>query len=362
MFSFKNVSKVHLEITDKCNASCPMCPRTTNGGPLNPNLRNIEMNLDLAKRVFTPTFLNKLTFIQLCGNFGDPIMAQDTIEILKYFREINPKIGLGVHTNGSARTPQWWTELGKILSHPGDYCKFALDGLEDTNHIYRRKTVWSKIMQSVEAFVAAGGIAHWEFLVFKHNEHQVEEARALSQKMGFKEFYLKKTSRFYNYKTGENEPFPIYDVNSKTVGFLEPPSEEKNINPATTAKSDAASTNAAVEAKSVPMKEVTQISCMSINDGSIYITAAGEVLPCCFIGGTLQYAHNSLESKYLNKLGNRNSKGLIVVQPVNKEIEDIIEGDWFKCISESWTNESSEVHTCKMLCRKSFKIVSSEYG
>ena len=33
------------------------------------------------------------------------------------------------------------------------------------------------------------------FIVFRHNEHQVEELRELSKKWGFDEFIIKKTSR-----------------------------------------------------------------------------------------------------------------------------------------------------------------------
>ena len=37
-------------------------------------------------------------------------------------------------TNGGMRTPKFWSEVGKI---PGVKVNFAIDGLEDTNHIYR---------------------------------------------------------------------------------------------------------------------------------------------------------------------------------------------------------------------------------
>ncbi len=46
-------------------------------------------------------------------------------------------------------------------------------------------------MRSAETFIAAG--IKWDFLVFKHNEHQPHK---LAQDMGFKEFFVRKTGRF----------------------------------------------------------------------------------------------------------------------------------------------------------------------
>ena len=43
-------------------------------------------------------------------------------------------------------------------------------------------------MENVDAFIGNGGSAFWEYLVFKHNQHQIEEARLLSKKLGFKKF------------------------------------------------------------------------------------------------------------------------------------------------------------------------------
>lgn len=234
MFQSDRITSVHLDVTDKCNASCPMCPRTVNGGPRNPHLKNQEMSLADAKVIFNVPFLKQLHFIQLCGNFGDPMVAKDTLDILEYFRSVNPSITLGFHTNGSGRDKDWWQRLGQLLSRPGDYCKFGIDGLEDTNGIYRRRTRWDKIMSSVQHFVSAGGIAHWEFLVFKHNEHQVETARKMAEEIGFRQFFVKKTSRFFNYQMGKNIPFPIYDKNKETVGYLNPPDNEDFVNPVST--------------------------------------------------------------------------------------------------------------------------------
>ena len=88
------------------------------------------------------------------------------------------------------------TELASIICKPGDFAVFSVDGLEDTNHIYLRNTIFSKIMKNADAFISAGGIAHWDYIVFRHNEHQVESARTLALSMGFQEFYTKVTRRF----------------------------------------------------------------------------------------------------------------------------------------------------------------------
>ena len=54
---------------------------------------------------------------------------------------------------------------------------FSTDGLEDTNEIYRKKVKWDKLMENVEAYIGAGGMATWKWLTFKHNEHAAEARR-----------------------------------------------------------------------------------------------------------------------------------------------------------------------------------------
>lgn len=327
-----------------------MCPRTDHGGPLNPFINQNEITLEKAKSIFDTTFLKQINFLQLCGNFGDPIVAKDTLEIFEYFRSVNPKISLGMHTNGSARPPDWWRRMGQILSRPGDYCKFALDGLEDTNHIYRRNTQWNKIMQSAQSFIDAGGIAHWEFLVFKHNQHQIEEARKMSVELGFKEFFVKKTSRFYNYKTGLNEPYPIYNEKSETIGFLEAPAEQKLVNSVSATKSDSSA------------ETISCVECPSILENQIYISSRGEVFPCCFIAGEPFYSYHGPESQHLRKLFSDGNTAIDqIIASDTRSIFTVIDGPLFKEIENNFKNEESPIQSCQRICRKDFKIVKAEY-
>ena len=38
LYNYEDIRAVHLEITEKCQASCPMCDRNVKGGRDNPNL------------------------------------------------------------------------------------------------------------------------------------------------------------------------------------------------------------------------------------------------------------------------------------------------------------------------------------
>jgi len=34
MYDYDQIRSIHLELTSKCQARCPMCPRRINGGPV----------------------------------------------------------------------------------------------------------------------------------------------------------------------------------------------------------------------------------------------------------------------------------------------------------------------------------------
>ena len=86
---------------------------------------------------------------------------------------------------------------------------FSVDGLEDTNHIYRRGVKWEKLITNMRAYSATGAYAVWEWLVFEHNQHQVEEARALAKELNF-QFIVKNPLGFGEYD-GEAKGLSVYN-------------------------------------------------------------------------------------------------------------------------------------------------------
>ena len=172
MYNYKDIKQVHLEPTQKCQARCPMCDRNENGGVDNKYLTNADLSLNDIQNIMSEDFVRQLNNLYMCGNHGDPMMATDTLEIMQWLREVNPNIYLSMITNGGARPISWWADLAKVV----DKVEFSVDGLEDTNHLYRQGVNWNNVENNISAFCDAGGNAKWTFLVFKHNEHQLEEA------------------------------------------------------------------------------------------------------------------------------------------------------------------------------------------
>ena len=178
----------------------------------------------------------------MCGNYGDPAAGKHTLDLYRYCRSINPTITLGMNTNGALQNTAWWKQLAEIFSQSQDYVVFSIDGLQDTNHLYRRNCNWSKLIENAQAFISAGGSAHWDMLVYQHNEHQVEQCQQLAHDMGFTWFRAKVSKR------------PL-------ATDLERPIFWSNTAP----------------------KSGT-IECMALKENSIFVGATGKISPCCWLG------------------------------------------------------------------------------
>lgn len=219
----------------------------------------------------------------MCGNNGDPIIAKDTLEIFKYFREHNKKILLSMHTNGSARNQKWWKELAQIMGKKG-YVTFGIDGLADTHHLYRKGTDHAKIMTNSKTFIGAGGRARWDFIVFKHNEHQIETARLLANVNGFEKFTVKKTGRFFNNAKMAVKNYREVMNNKGEVEYtISPPDNPEYQNKSLQQEQNIIETFGSMN----NYLNQTPITCSVKEENSVYVSADGYVFPCCWTANQL---------------------------------------------------------------------------
>lgn len=316
MYELKNIRSIHFEITSKCQASCPMCPRNPGGATLNPNITLTEITLEQFKSWFSIDFLQQLERLNMCGNLGDPVVAKDTLEIFKYLRLINPTMHLMMHTNGSARNTQWWEEIAKQQV----VVVFAIDGLEDTHSLYRIGTNWSTVIKNATAFISAGGDARWDMLVFQHNEHQVDACRQISTDLGFKDFYVKHTSRFRNNK------FNVLDLQGRTTHILYP-----------TNKSD----DMVKKIQVAKEEHLPTIKCKAQQSTEIYVSATGNVSPCCWLDLEWESHLSSQRIDYMDKIGRFANLNQL-------SLTEIFESGIFNEIERSWT--STGLRECTKQC------------
>lgn len=317
MYKYEEINSIHLEVTSKCQAKCPMCPRRVNGGIINPFIDLHEITLEQFKVWFSEDFIKQLTDLFMCGNLGDPIIAQDTLEILRYLKKVNPNISLSMHTNGSARTTAWWQELAKTNVQ----VIFGIDGLADTHSLYRVSTDWNKIIENATAFIQAGGIAEWHMLVFKHNEHQIDDCRQLSYELGFTDFASKHTARFMGNK------LHVLDEEGKTAHVIYPTQKSYDMIPK-------------IQQSAVDIKP-NSISCKAKNHNQIYVSANGNVSPCCWIDFQWVVPLHDARIDYMDRINefpNLNETTLV----------DIFSSQYFTKIADTWN--SNPLIECSRQC------------
>tara|TARA_B100001971_G_C18214110_1_gene552688 strand:- start:521 stop:1648 length:1128 start_codon:yes stop_codon:yes gene_type:complete len=341
-FYFNDIHLLDIELSNRCNAACPMCARNIHGYSINPRLQLDELTLDDIKNI-DKQYLDTLDTINISGNYGDPMICTEVVDIIKYFLK-NTNAMIILNTNGGLRKPELWHMLG--LLHPDRLrMRFAIDGLEDTNHIYRINVKWDKVIENAKAFIDAGGYASWRFLLFKHNQHQVEEASVLAKKLGFKYFKSIVTHRW------RDNNFPVLDKHGKIMYNLTPTTVNKDEYKKFDHRKDGTLRvtdkikskghgylNKSYEKqswKNFVNEEEKQpsLSCYASADNRIYIDANGYVFPCNNTGyihgwaNRYDYFADQIIEK-LNQYTHTNIK--------NDNLSTILNGNWIKYIHETW--------------------------
>ena len=327
-----NINSINAELTNYCNAACPMCARYFIDGVLNKERVNSQhTTLQFLKDRIGDKMVCQLKRFTSCGNLGDGSVNPECLEIYQWLRAVNPYIQLHLHSNGGARTPEFWREMAKINVS----VTFAIDGLEDTNHLYRRNVRWTKLMDNVCAFIDAGGSASWAMLVFKHNEHQIDHCRSLSQELGFKNFGVQQSSRWDDFdyigNWREMEKIPVDGYFLEKSSTLSAPkigsggnSQRINI-----AKDDF-----------LTKKIVCKSHDAKNNHIEIYIAANGDVSPCCWLGDLAQHESKNIIKDY-GKVNLHYST-----------LEEILNGEYFQELEKGISGEANSyrLHTCYFTC------------
>jgi sulfatase maturation enzyme AslB (radical SAM superfamily) len=352
------IKYLQIDHNSSCNLRCPQCARTHEGNTI-PGLPNKQLNVEHYKEFILGA--PNLNFIMWCGNYGEVIVSDTFLECLQYVVE-NTTAKLVIATNSSARDESWWKELGLLLKGRGKV-NFSIDGLEDTNHLYRVNANFDKCMRNAQAFIDAGGIARWDYLVFGHNEHQVDDAILKAKQMGFRDFAIKLTNRFVNDEQYTNKKSGAENQNvitRKSKYTLEMPRDESMIG-------SGKNQNQLIMEKYGNWKnyvDQTPISCKWKPNGQIFLDFENRVWPCTWTAsGYLHYGENTQKTQ-ANQLFDLYGKDFNNLDKYS--LAEVLEHDYFAhdfCKSWEGTQDSTvpKLFACGRTCGTDYNF-SSAHG
>lgn len=170
-----------VDVCNRCNLSCPLCPSAL---PLFGRPRGV-MRLAEYERVLDRLAESALE-INL-HNWGEPFLNPDIFAIVEATRR--RRIGTNLSSNLGAIAPE---SAEDIVRCGLEYLVVSLDGTTpDVYAEYRRGGDLSRVMTNLRALVdakrrlrSALPVIEWQFLVMRHNEHQLVQAAELARGVG----------------------------------------------------------------------------------------------------------------------------------------------------------------------------------
>lgn len=176
-----------LEVNNICNLHCPFC-LTGKGKTADRPRRNMTLSeMKQAIRDLSPY----LYFIQLY-NWGEPLLNPDLFDFIRYAHEQR------IFTMASSNMNFVRPEIAEQLVESNlDYFIAAIDGFSENSYLkYRHGGNFKKAIHNLEAVTRTRterGRVHpfieWQYVVFKHNEHEINAARKFSEQIGIDYFH-----------------------------------------------------------------------------------------------------------------------------------------------------------------------------
>jgi len=201
---------ISIEPTTSCNLRCPECPS---------GLRSFNRPTGMLDKKFFERTMDELSshLLYLIFYFqGEPYLHPDFTEMVRYASAKN------IYTATSTNAHYLNDENARKTVESGlDRLIISIDGT--TQESYEQYRIGGSLEKVLDG---ARNIVHWkkklksktphvifQFLVVRHNEHEVEELKKLAKEIGVNEVALK-TAQVYDYENG-NQLIPLNEKYSR---------------------------------------------------------------------------------------------------------------------------------------------------
>jgi len=195
---------ISFEPTTSCNLRCPECPS---------GLREFTRPTGMLKKDFFKETIDDIykELLYLIFYFqGEPYLNPDFLEMVQYASN------KGIYTATSTNAHYLTDENAKKTVESGlDRLIISIDGT--SQDVYQQYRVGGKLDKVIEG---AKNIIKWkkelksqtpfvffQFLVVKHNEHQIEEIKQMAKEIGVDQVRFK-TAQVYDFENDPNQLIP----------------------------------------------------------------------------------------------------------------------------------------------------------
>ena len=164
-----------------CNLKCPFCPT---GQGRNSRTKRV-LSLDSFKKIIDEIG-PYLIHIDFC-NWGEPLLNKDLSEMIRYSKGYS--IDTKIDTNLNILTEE--DAEGLILAGL-DRIIVSIDGFrQETYSRYRIGGDYNKVIENLKVLIKkkrelgkSNPHITWQFLVFRHNEHEIEDVKRFGNHLG----------------------------------------------------------------------------------------------------------------------------------------------------------------------------------
>lgn len=353
MWQPQDIKWLDVDISASCNAGCIDCNRFfyhEQDDEYKLNVLHPAMNKLADVDKWEPMIAQfvDLKYVQLLGNVGDPMVHPHIDKFVEIAHKHHPQARIEINSNGSIGSLNTWKKLSALSKQLGKQLTFvfSIDGLEDTNHIYRRGVDWNRLMERVKLYIGEGGWAEWKMIDFPYNLDQRQEAKLLAEKMGFKQFTV----------FPRQTPTPVFDQKILDQSL-------KAVSKVTAPMPDTTEEQAIIQHQKMVDHFADQEGfditpkCMNVDSNEVghwpnfQINVEGTIWPCCFasnlhFSSTAVALHwQSIERKYKLKYGEHWNN------LYHRSLIDILDTDWFKeDLPNSWKNPKQSYFMCLENC------------